>query len=256
MCNSPSVGVRSNGEGRWLVTGHTPRTPHHAPLPGRLPRLLVTAGPTQEPIDAVRFVGNRSSGRLGVSLADRAALRGWPVTLLLGPTHLEPGEPDVELVRYRTTTELGRLLTEHQPACGVLVMAAAVADYRPKVEARQLGDKLKRAGGGMVIEMEATEDLLAGCSARREEGQLLVGFALEPRERMIASARAKLVRKGIDLIVANPLGTMEAATIEAVVLGKDGSEWRTEGKIDKGEFGDWLLEIIEGVVRERRTEKR
>jgi phosphopantothenoylcysteine decarboxylase/phosphopantothenate--cysteine ligase len=237
---------------------HSNSHPHDSPHPGGSPlcRLLVTAGPTQEPIDAVRFIGNRSSGRLGVLLADRAAARGWPVTLLLGPTHLEPAESGVELVRYRTTTELGELLVDHQPACGVLVMAAAVADYRPKVEPGQLAGKLKRSGGGMVIELEATEDLLAGCSKRREPGQLLVGFALEPRERMLESARAKLVRKGIDLIVANPLETMEAATIEAVVLGRDGSEQRTDGAIGKGAFAEWLLDVLDSVIEARGVEKR
>lgn len=243
-------------------------TEHHTK-----PRLLITAGPTQEPIDAVRYLGNRSSGRLGVLLADRAAARGWAVTLLLGPTHLLPQEPAVEVVRFRTTTELGELLKEHQPGCRVLVMAAAVADFRPVVPPGQLEGKLKRSEGSSplrgersMIELEPTEDLLAACSARREAGrreggeegiagQLLVGFALEPRERMLESARAKLERKGIDLIVANPLGTMESEMIEAVVLGADGSSLQTEGAIGKGDFADWLLGIVEEAAGRLRPER-
>lgn len=216
-------------------------------------RLLITAGPTQEPIDAVRFIGNRSSGRVGVELADRAAERGWLVTLLLGPTHLLPRNQAVQVARYRTTSDLAAALAIHQPACTVLVMAAAVADYRPIVEPGQLDGKHKRSAAGMVIRLEATEDLLAGCAARRRPGQLLVGFALEPRERMIGSARDKLERKGIDLIVANPLETMEGDSIEAVVIGRDGSERRTQGAIEKREFGVWLMAVIDGVLHERRA---
>lgn len=219
--------------------------PHHHP------RLLITAGPTHEPIDAVRYLGNRSSGRLGIELADRAAAGGWPVTLLLGPTHLTPSQPGVETIRYRTTSDLGALLLEHQSRCAVLVMAAAVADYRPIIEYDQIEGKLRRTGDGMVIRLESTEDLLATCSTRRAPGQLLVGFALEPRERMLASARGKLERKGIDLIVANPLETMEGTTIEAVVLDRDGSERRTEGAMDKRDFAGWLLGIIEAARASR-----
>ncbi|MFG0242385.1 MAG: phosphopantothenoylcysteine decarboxylase [Phycisphaerales bacterium JB054] len=214
--------------------------PHH-----RQRRLLITAGPTHEPIDSVRYIGNRSSGRLGVDLADAAARRGWAVTLLLGPSALTPAEPSVRLERYRTASDLGELLAAHQRQCDVLVMAAAVADYRPKVTPEQLTGKLRRKDTKMVIELEPTEDLLAGCASRRDPGQVFVGFALEPRERMMSSARDKLERKGIDLIVANPLETMEAGAIEAVVLGRDGSERKTEGAIEKAAFGDWLLTVIE-----------
>ncbi|MFG0259210.1 MAG: phosphopantothenoylcysteine decarboxylase [Phycisphaerales bacterium JB041] len=206
---------------------------------------MITAGPTHEPIDSVRYIGNRSSGRLGVDLADAAARRGWAVTLLLGPSALTPSEPAVSLERYRTASDLVELLAARQGDCDVLVMAAAVADYRPKVTPEQLAGKLRRKDAKMVIELEPTEDLLAGCAARRVPGQVFVGFALEPRERMMSSAQDKLERKGIDLIVANPLETMEAGSIEAVVLGRDGSERNTGGAIEKAAFGDWLLTVIE-----------
>lgn len=208
------------------------------------PRLLITAGPTHEPIDAVRFIGNRSSGRLGLALADEAAGRGWAVTLLLGPTHLAPSRAEVHLERYRTTSDLGALLARVQAECDVLVMAAAVADYRPRVDPEQLHTKLKRRAGAMVVELEPTEDLLAACSARRRPGQLLVGFALEPRDRLIASATEKLRRKAIDLIVANPLETMESPQIEATVLSREGILRTTDGPMPKEAFAPWLLDLI------------
>lgn len=214
--------------------------------PGRSPgKLVITAGPTHEPIDAVRFIGNRSSGRLGVALADHAAARGWIVRLLLGPTCLSPSDSRVEVVRFRTTSELEAALAANAPLCDVLVMAAAVADYRPKVDPSMLTGKHRRVAGGMTIELEATPDLLAACSALRSPGQTFVGFALEQRDQLVSSARSKLERKSLDLIVANPLETMDGPTIEAIVLARDGAEHRTPGAISKEQFAPWLMGIIE-----------
>lgn len=206
-------------------------------------RLLITAGPTHEPIDAVRYIGNRSSGRLGVQLADRAAARGWSVTLLLGPTSLSPNHSDVRTVRFRTTAELQDALAEEFERCDVLVMTAAVADYRPKT--RELGGKIKRASQGLSLELEATPDLLAAVSKARLPGQFVVGFALEPRDRMIESARDKLQRKSLDLIVANPLETMDAPTIEAALLAPDEPAPTRLAAMSKAVFADALLDEIE-----------
>lgn len=210
--------------------------------------ILITAGPTQEPIDAVRYIGNRSSGRLGVSLADAAAEAGWRVTLALGATDRRPRHESVEVERFRTTADLGDLLAARQPACDVLVMAAAVADYRP-VMRHGADTKLRRTSEKLVLELEPTPDLLAGCAARRRAGQLLVGFALEPAAEMLSSAHAKLERKGVDLIVANPLETMDSPRIDAVVIGRGGFERATRGPIDKAAFGPWLLDVIEDSRR-------
>lgn len=207
-------------------------------------RVLITAGPTHEPIDAVRFIGNRSSGRLGVALADEAARRGCAVTLLLGPTPRLPTDSRVFTRRFRTTADLQALLAEHMPRCDVLIMAAAVADYRPRVPPDQVHTKLRRENTTLTIELEPTQDQIAICSERRRPGQLLVGFALEPRDVLLDSARKKLERKRIDLIVANPLETMDAETIEATVLGRDGGEHRTDGAIPKERFAGWLLDIV------------
>lgn len=217
----------------------------HRPTPAGLKRLLITAGPTHEPIDAVRFLGNRSSGRLGVALADEAAHRGWTVTLLLGPVSRTPSDSRVRVRRFRTCSDLEGLLKDEAGECEVLVMAAAVADYRPKVDPAFFGGKFRRKSETLTLELEPTPDLLAQVAARRREGQLLVGFALEPREELMASARAKLERKKIDLVVGNPLETMDGETIDAVVLGRDGSETRTAGPMKKTEFAGWLMAIIE-----------
>lgn len=222
--------------------------------------LLITAGPTYEPIDAVRFIGNRSSGRLGSSLADEAAGRGWRVTLLLGPNAIVPENPKVELVRFQSTADLQARLDEHLPEASVLVMAAAVADYRPSSGDVDLKGKRRRAKDGMVLTLESTPDLLSRCSAMARPDQLLVGFALEPEAELMASARSKLARKNIDLIVANPLETMDSSTIRATVLGNAGRgmgvEFSTDGRITKGEFAGWLLDRITPLAEKRATTER
>jgi phosphopantothenoylcysteine decarboxylase / phosphopantothenate---cysteine ligase len=222
------------------------------PPPAR--RLLITAGPTHEPIDAVRFLGNRSSGRLGVALADEAARRGWDVLLLLGPAPRTPSDSRVRVRRFRTAADLEKLLGEEVQGCDVLVMAAAVADYRPKVDPAFFGGKFRRKSENLKLELEPTPDLLSQVAARRRPEQLMVGFALEPREELLASARAKLERKRIDMVVGNPLETMDGETIEAVVLGKDGTEVRTPGPISKVAFAPWLMDLVE--KRTGRPEER
>jgi phosphopantothenoylcysteine decarboxylase / phosphopantothenate---cysteine ligase len=213
--------------------------------PAAAKSLLITAGPTHEPIDAVRFLGNRSSGRVGIALADEAARRGWSVTLLLGPVTRTPSDSSVRVVRFRTCSDLQALLDVEAPRCDVLVMAAAVADYRPKVDPSFFGGKFRRKNEKLTLELEPTPDLLAQVAARRRPEQLLVGFALEPREELLASARQKLERKKVDLVVGNPLETMDGETIEAVVLGRDGTETRTAGAISKTAFGPWLMNLID-----------
>jgi phosphopantothenoylcysteine decarboxylase / phosphopantothenate---cysteine ligase len=208
-------------------------------------RLLITAGPTHEPIDAVRYIGNRSSGRMGVSLAEAGASRGWTTTLLLGPTIVNTADPDVTVHRFRTCDDLRSLLGTHAPMCDVLVMAAAVADYRPVVDPAVFNGKFRRTSGPLTLTLESTPDLIAEVSATRRAEQLLVGFALEPRAEVLESAKAKLRRKKIDLVVGNPLETMDSPTIEAVIVDAAGTEIRTPGTMDKRDFAPWLLEIIE-----------
>lgn len=223
--------------------------------------LLITAGPTHEPIDAVRFIGNRSSGRMGLALAAAAASRGWRVVLLMGPVptsaelaRLESGHSSrVTVHRFRTCADLRALLALHAPRADCLVMAAAVADYRPKVDPAFFGGKFRRKSENLTLELEPTPDLLAEVAANRRAEQFMVGFALEPREELLASAQAKLLRKRIDMVVGNPLETMDSDVVEAIVLGADGSEERTDGKVSKQEFAPWLLARIESAATRHRA---
>lgn len=217
-----------------------PRLRYCAAMPCRV---LITAGPTHEAIDAVRFIGNRSSGRLGIALAEEAARRGWGATLLLGPTPAEP-EPGlrIKVGRFRTTADLQGLLEEEFPPCDLLIMAAAVADFR--VVGGGAEGKIRRTQGRLTLELEPTPDLLADCGSRRRPGQVIVGFALEPEDRLLASAREKIVRKGINAIVANPLRTLDSPDIEATLIRADGTSERTPGAMPKEEFAKWLLERV------------
>ncbi len=162
-------------------------------------RVLVTAGGTREPIDPVRFVGNRSSGRMGIALAIAAARRGAEVTLIAANVSL-PSPPGLRRVDVETTTQLGGAVRDHFISSHVLLMAAAPADFAPEETS---DSKLKRAGGGLDLRLEPTEDILAGLSDLREPGQTVVGFAAEHGGDAAKRAREKLDRKGADLIVLN-----------------------------------------------------
>jgi len=227
------------------------------PAPNETHRILIAAGPTYEPIDAVRFLGNRSSGRLGSSLADAAAARGLGVTLLLGPNAVAPTHAGVEVVRFVSTADLEARLAERLPDASVLVMAAAVADYRPAPGEVDQGGKRRRQAAGMTLHLESTPDLLAGCSQNARSDQLLVGFALEPEAEMIASGNRKLRRKNIDLIVANPLETMDSDTIRATLIGNPDrgidTDETTDGSMPKADFADWLLDRILPIADTKRA---
>lgn len=235
-----------------MTTSHPP----HPFPPGTdsLPRLLITAGPTHEPIDAVRYIGNRSSGRLGIELAERAIDLRWPARLLLGPTSLTPRTTLIETRRFRTTQDLHGLLNSALPDCDILVMAAAVADYTPAAPTPDA--KLRRSDTGPIsIELKPTPDLLAACAGRARPDQLLVGFALEPETELRASAKAKLRRKGIDLILANPLETMEAPTVKASLLASEAlGRFETEfPPLPKTEFAHRLLPILRSAWLAKRA---
>jgi len=228
-----------------------PQSPH-LPKP---PRLLITSGPTQEPIDAVRFLGNKSSGRLGAAIADAAVARAWTTTILLGNQAHRPTNPAAQVIPFRTTTELETLLATHVPRTDILVMAAAVADYRPTSATT---GKLRRTGKNLTLELEPTPDLLAGCARLRQPHHIFIGFALETRNNLLPNAQAKLERKNLDLIVANPLETMDSDTIEATILGPPGSPFATPSEtnapITKPEFAAWLLDAIAKLAATRTVD--
>ncbi|MGI9013534.1 MAG: phosphopantothenoylcysteine decarboxylase [Phycisphaerales bacterium] len=205
--------------------------------------LLITAGPTHEPIDAVRYIGNRSSGKLGIAIAREATERGHHVTLLLGPVCDSPVDAErLRVMRFTTAHELEQLLRETWPRHDVLIMAAAVADYRPKAPA-QTGRKIARSQDGLMLELETTADLVAAAAQTKRDDQIIIGFALEPADRMEAAAREKLVRKNLHAIVANSLATMDAATIDGIYIERNGNSLRS-GLMEKPAFAAWLLDCI------------
>ncbi|HSQ52029.1 MAG TPA: bifunctional phosphopantothenoylcysteine decarboxylase/phosphopantothenate--cysteine ligase CoaBC [Nitrospiraceae bacterium] len=173
-------------------------------------RVLVSAGPTQEPIDPVRFISNRSSGKMGYAIAEAVQARGAQVVLVTGPTAL-PVPKGVEVVPVATAEEMWKALSARLAWSTAIVMAAAVADFRPRHPASQ---KIKKQGRtGQTIDLERTTDILTSLSAQRTT-QLLVGFAAETSD-LIAHAKEKLTAKGLDLIVANDI------TIEGAGFGSD-----------------------------------
>jgi phosphopantothenoylcysteine decarboxylase / phosphopantothenate---cysteine ligase len=165
-------------------------------------RLLVTAGGTREPLDAVRFVGNRSSGRMGVAVAAEAHRRGAAVTLV-GSNLAVTAPAGVEVVEAPTAADVARETLARADRADAIVMAAAVADYRPTA---QREDKRPKDGAPWQVELEPTVDVLRELSARRADGQVLVGFAAEHGEGGLERARHKLADKGLDLIVYNDVG--------------------------------------------------
>jgi phosphopantothenoylcysteine decarboxylase/phosphopantothenate--cysteine ligase len=169
-------------------------------------RVLVTAGGTREPIDSVRFVGNRSSGRMGWALAERAARRGAQVTLVAANVSL-PTPAGVRRIDVETAAELAAAVGAEFATCHVLLMAAAVSDFRP---ARAEAGKIARAGSGALeLRLEETEDVLAALAAERRDDQTIVGFAAEHGSEAIERAREKLQRKRVDAIVFNDVGRAE-----------------------------------------------
>jgi phosphopantothenoylcysteine decarboxylase / phosphopantothenate---cysteine ligase len=162
-------------------------------------RVLVTAGGTREPIDSVRFISNRSSGRMGLALAAAAAARGAQVTLVAANVALAP-PPGVRVVPVSTAAELGAACEREFEACDVLLMAAAVADFRPVNPADH---KLKKDAGPPTIELEPTVDVISALAATRRSDQVIIGFAAEHGDHALAYARAKRERKRVDAIVVN-----------------------------------------------------
>jgi phosphopantothenoylcysteine decarboxylase/phosphopantothenate--cysteine ligase len=209
--------------------------------------VLVTAGPTCEDLDPVRYLTNRSSGKMGHALAEAAKRRGARVILVSGPTALATPE-GVERVPVRTAEEMHRAVLEHFPACTIAILAAAVADYRP-VEKHAL--KMKRSKAPLMLSLEPTPDILADIS-RQKGGRILVGFAAET-DHVVENARKKLAAKNADLIVANDV-TTEGAGFDGdtnIVTLIPREEPETElPRMSKFEAAQ---RILDEVVRLRRT---
>ncbi len=210
-------------------------------LAGR--RVVITAGPTREPIDPVRVVTNRSSGKMGYRLAEAAWERGAEVLLISGPS-AEAVPVGVTVERVDTTAEMTASVAVALPGADVLIMAAAPADFRP---ARPADRKRPREEGALAIPMEPTTDILATTAALRKRGSVIVGFALETGDAA-ARGRAKLVRKDLDLIVVNDAleagAAFEVETNRVLILTREGGEISVP-LADKREVAERILDAVE-----------
>jgi phosphopantothenoylcysteine decarboxylase / phosphopantothenate---cysteine ligase len=211
-------------------------------------RVLVTAGGTREPIDSVRYVGNRSSGRMGVALAAAAAKRGARVTLIAANVGLTvPAE--VEVVAVGTAAELQRACEERFEECDVLAMAAAVADFRP---AQPADGKIKKGGRERLeIALEPTVDVLSSLAAQRRSSQTLVGFAAEHGPDAVEVGRSKLAAKGLDALVVNDVSRVDIgfdAPDNEVTIVSSAGEQRV-AKASKVEIAEAILDAVEPLLR-------
>jgi phosphopantothenoylcysteine decarboxylase/phosphopantothenate--cysteine ligase len=210
-------------------------------LSGR--RVLVTAGGTREAIDPVRFITNRSSGKQGHALAAAAVARG--ATVVLVTTAPAPGPAGAVVERVESAAEMERAVLEHAPGCDVIVMAAAVADFRPKVVADR---KVSKSDGVLEVVLEPTPDILAELGRHRRAGQVLVGFAAETHD-VVERATAKLLAKGIDVIVANDVSAPGVGfdhDTNAVTILQAGGERRDVALTDKVAVAHAILDIVAG----------
>jgi phosphopantothenoylcysteine decarboxylase/phosphopantothenate--cysteine ligase len=212
-------------------------------------RVLVTAGGTREPIDSVRFLGNSSSGRMGLALARAARARGAEVTLVAANVALE-GPDGVACRKVVTAAELKSACEEEFPRCDVLLMAAAVADFTPA--APQPGKIKKADRARLELVLEPTADVLAGLAARRRDGQTLVGFAAEHGEGGIESARLKLAAKNLDAVVVNDISRedigFDVDANEVTILGVRGDRSEVERwdvpRAPKAQVADAILDVV------------
>jgi phosphopantothenoylcysteine decarboxylase/phosphopantothenate--cysteine ligase len=214
-----------------------------SPLRGK--RVLVSAGGTREPLDTVRYLGNRSSGRMGVAVADEARRRGAAVTLLAA--NLVVAAPTgVEVVETPTAADLEREARARGDA-DVVVMAAAVADYRP---AQMLPAKRSKDGEDWTVALESTPDVLAGLGSERRDGQVVVGFAADEGDEGLARARAKRTAKGADLFVFNDVSRtdigFDALDNEVVLIGANGD--RLIAKAPKTVVAAAILDEVERLL--------
>jgi len=214
-------------------------------------RILVTAGGTREPIDSVRYIGNRSSGRMGFALAAEALRRGAPVTLVAGNTSIDP-PAGAHVVQVGTAAELAAACEQAFEQCDVVLMAAAVADFRP---ASPADTKIKKDSGVPApIELELTEDVISGLAKRRRAGQLLIGFAAEHGEGAVAYGRGKLDQKRLDAVVINDISQdrigFDSAENEVTIVTVDG----TERSVPRASKAQVARVVLDEVRRLRMTE--
>jgi phosphopantothenoylcysteine decarboxylase/phosphopantothenate--cysteine ligase len=212
-------------------------------------RILITAGPTQEPIDPVRFITNRSSGKMGYALAKIAKRRGAEVILISGPTSLPIPRKDIKFISVRTAKEMKESVFTHLKECSVVIKAAAVSDYRPKVISPR---KLKKGDPYSLLEMERTSDILQEMG-KKKGNRILVGFAAET-EDLVANAQKKLRDKNLDLIVANDVTQSDAGfgvdTNEVKILYRSG-EAKDLPLMSKEELSSFILDEVVKLLKQK-----
>lgn len=209
--------------------------------------VLITAGPTYEQIDPVRFIGNNSSGLMGFCLAEAAALKGAEVTLVTGPTNLSTVHPAIRRIDVRSAEEMFQRCIENVEEQDIIIMAAAVADFTP---AHPAAEKIKKGDGGMNIDLVKTKDILAHVGSIKRDGQALVGFALETNNE-VENAKKKLYTKNADFIVLNSLRTKGAGfqsdTNQVTIFGKDGSVYCSELKSKQDIAEEILMTVMNNI---------
>jgi phosphopantothenoylcysteine decarboxylase / phosphopantothenate---cysteine ligase len=208
-------------------------------------RVLVTAGGTREPIDPVRFIGNRSSGRMGLALSERAAARGADVTLVAANVSLA-SSPAVRRIDVERTAEMAAAVAAELPQADILLMAAAVADFRPE---RAAAAKLERFGGELDLHLTSTEDIVAAAARAKRPGQTIVGFAAEHGAEAVERAASKLERKGLDAIVFNDVSRpdigFDSERNEVTILDRAGRQ--DVPLAPKEEVADAVLDRVEAL---------
>lgn len=216
----------------------------NGPMAGK--RIVVTAGGTQEPLDPIRFLGNRSSGQMGYALAQSSIDAGAEVVLITGPTCLRPPY-GVEVVKIGTVTELQSAVQDAVGRADVLIMSAAVSDYRP---ASRSSSKIKKetSGDALTIELAANPDVLAEVN---NPGLLKIGFAAET-ESLVENARKKLVNKSLDMIVANDAEATIGSPRSQASLIYPGGECESLEEMDKTSLADLIVERVTRMLRDRR----
>ena len=217
-------------------------------------RILITGGPTQEPIDPVRFITNRSSGKMGYALAKVARRRGAEVILVTGPTSLPPPRRDIAVVSVRTAEEMRRAVLTHMKGCSAVIKAAAVSDYRPQ-EISQ--NKLKKTDPYYSLKLERTKDILEELG-KKKGNKILIGFAAET-EDMVANAHKKLIEKNLDFIVVNdvtkPGAGFGTETNQVKILYSSG-EVKDLPLMSKEEVSQFILDDIVKLLKKRKGSKK
>lgn len=207
-------------------------------------KVLLTAGPTREPIDPVRFISNYSSGKMGIALAEEAAKRGAEVTLVKGPTVVQTNNPTIKTINVQTAAEMFDAVAQYFAENDVVIFAAAVADYTPKFPA---SSKIKKQGNELMLELVKTKDIAFEMSKHKQSTQLCIGFALET-DNEEEYAKAKLASKNLDIIVLNSLrdegAGFQVDTNKVTIIDKQGK--RTAFDVQsKTETAKDILDYIE-----------